>query len=215
MDIKALLEEIKASPFIVVEVAAPHTGVVEYVVQEAGVGVKGPSVSWRESQGTLLATILRERNKKPLYAPLKGKIETVFSEWSGKFVEAGTPLFTIRHYLTRDEVIKAILKQALYLFNAPERAKYYFVPGIDKKIKGAGHESVRVKDGMDLFIVSRMKRETVLPYSGPQGNIYAVYFQHNENVDTGRPLIGVCPKDQLSLIQDVVNRVRVEWEEPG
>ena len=215
MDIKALLEEIKASPFTVVEVAAPHTGVVEYVVEETGLGVVGPSKSWWDGPGTLLGTISRERNKKPLYAPLKGEIETVFSEWAGKFVEAGTPLFTIRHYLTKDEVIKAILKQALYLFKAPERAKYYFVPTVDKKIKGEGHESVRVKDGMDLFIVSRMKRETVLSYGGPQGIIYAVYFRHDENVDTGRPLIGVCPKDQLSLIQDVVNRVRVEWEEPG
>ncbi|MBA4357466.1 MAG: biotin attachment protein, partial [Desulfovibrio sp.] len=26
-------------------------------------------------------------------------------------------------------------------------------------------------------------------------------------------LIGVCPESQLSLIQDVVNRVQAEWEE--
>jgi hypothetical protein len=58
-----------------------------------------------------------------------------------------------------------------------------------------------------------MKRETVLPYSGPEGMIYAVYFKDNHSVEAGQPLIGVCPPDQLTLIQDGVNRVKSEWEE--
>jgi len=64
-----------------------------------------------------------------------------------------------------------------------------------------------------MFIVSRMKRETPLSYSGPEGMIYAVYFQQGDNVDGGQPLIGVCPESQLTLIQDVVSRVQGEWEE--
>lgn len=213
MDVKALLEEMKASPYKVVEVRAPHTGAVEFEVAGPGEKVRGVSGTWRERPGTRLATLTRERNKKPVHAPLDGEIEQVFIEHDGGFVEEGTPLCTIRHYLTRDEVIEAILKQTLYLFHAPEQAKYYFVPEADVKVKNAGPQTVRVTEGMELFIVSRMKRETPLAYSGPDGIIYSVYFQHNESVEAGAPLIGVCPADQLALIQDVVNRVRSEWGE--
>ena len=53
---------------------------------------------------------------------------------------------------------------------APERAKYYFVPQIDTKIKVSGCRSVSVYEGMELFIVSRMKREMPLYYTGPDGS---------------------------------------------
>ena len=171
------------------------------------------SGTWREVPGTRIATLDRERNKKPVFAPLNGEIEKMFTEHDGGFVEEGTLLCTIRHYLTGDEVIEAILRKTLYLFNAPEQAKYYFIPEVDVKVKASGPQSVKVTDGMELFIVSRMKREAPLVYSGPEGMIYAVYFKHNESVETGVPLIGVCPEDQLPLIQDVVNRVQSEWEE--
>lgn len=213
IDVKVLLEEMKASPYEVVEVRSAHTGVVENVIAEAGAKVVGPSGTWNEVPGTVLAYLDRENNKKPVRAPLKGEVEKVFSEHNGKFVEAGTLLYTIRHYLTKDEVIDAILKKTLHLFNAPEQAKYYFAPDVDAKIKASGPQSVKVTDGMDLFIMSRMKREAPLAYSGPEGMIYAVYFGHNESVPAKAPLIGVCPEDQLALIQDVVNRVQGEWEE--
>ncbi|WP_461209898.1 biotin attachment protein [Desulfocurvus sp. DL9XJH121] len=213
IDVKALLDEMKASPYKVVEVRAPHTGVVEFQASEPGTAVHGVSGNWRERPGTLLATLERERNKKPVYAPLDGEIEEVRGEFDGAFVEEGTLLCSIRHYLTREEVIAAILKKTLYLFHAPEQAKYYFVPEVDVKVKTAGPQTVRVADGMELFIVSRMKRETPLAYTGPEGMIYALYFKHNESVEAGAPLIGVCPEDQLSQIQDVVSRVQSEWEE--
>ena len=106
-----------------------------------------------------------------------------------------------------------ILKKTLHLFLAPERAKYYFTPEVDKKIRAADAHSVMVRDGMELMIMSRMKREVPLHYSGPEGVIYAVYFKYNENIDAGAPLIGVCPQDQLPAIQDVIMRVRTEWTE--
>ena len=52
-----------------------------------------------------------------------------------------------------------------------------------------------------------------LHYTGPDGVIYAVYFKYSENMDTGAPLIGVCPQDQLPAIQDVIMRVQTEWTE--
>jgi len=213
IDVKALLEEMKASPFETVDILAPHTGTVEYAITEPGTKVTGKSGTWNEKSGTVLATLEREKNKKIIEAPLKGEVEKVFLEHSGQFVEQGTKLFTLRHYLTKDEVISHILKKTLHLFHAPEQAKYYFVPEIDTKVKASGSKAVRVHDGMDLFIMSRMKREVSLPYTGEDGLIYAVYFKHNESVAAGEPLIGVCPEDLLPVIQDVINRVQGEWEE--
>ncbi|WP_027179098.1 biotin attachment protein [Maridesulfovibrio bastinii] len=213
LNIKQLLEEIKASPYEEIEIVAPHTGKVEFPGVKIGDKVNGPSGEWKEKHGTLLVNITRERNKKSLYAPEKGEIVEIKSELEGSFVEAGQTLLKIRHFLSKDEVLHLILKKALFLFNAPERAKYYFTPEIDTKIKGSGEKSVKVRDGLEVFIVSRMKRETPLVYSGPEGLVYSIYFNNGENVDSGQPLIGVCPEDQLKHIQDVVNRVQSEWEE--
>lgn len=132
---------------------------------------------------------------------------------NGQFVQAGQELMTIRHYLTREEVIARILRRSLSLFLAPEKGKYYFFPDVDIKVKTKGSQSVHIEDGMELFILSRMKRETSIRYSGPAGIIYAVYFETNDSVDRDSPLIGVCPEDQLGQIQEVVSRVQSDWEE--
>ena len=198
LDVTSLLEEIKASPFEEQEIVAPHTGVVTFGSLKLGDKVIGPNGTWKERPGTLIATITRERNPKPLNAVQKGEVCAIHSELEGTYVQAGTPLATIRHFLSKDEVLRILLEQALNLFVAPERAKYYFVS---------------VYEGMELFIVSRMKREMPLYYTGPDGLIYTVYFEHNENVDAGSPLIGVCPPDQLQQIEEVVLKVQTEWQE--
>jgi hypothetical protein len=212
-DVKAILEEIKASPYEEVEVIAPHTGVVEFKVTEEGTKVLAPSGTWKEKPGTLLVTLGRERNSKPIHCSRKGEVQKIHAHLNGKFVEAGTPLMVLRHFFTKDEVTQLILKKVLFLFPAPERAKYYFVPDTDKKVKVTGCQSIKVRDGMDLFIVSRMKREKPLSYTGPDGIIYATYFSYDQNVDAGQPLISVCPEAQMGVIRDVVNRVQSDWEE--
>lgn len=213
LNIKELLEDIKSNPYKEIIVRSPHTGTVEFAAGKSGDMVRGRAGTWGEKPGTLLAHLTREKNKKPIYAPEKGEIVNIRTELEGAFVEAGQELLTLRHYLTRKEVIERILKQALFLFRAPERAKYYFIPEVDQKLKVSGKRSVKVFEGMDMLIVSRMKRETPLAYSGPEGLIYSVYFHRGDNVDEGEPLLGVCPEDQLSTIQDVVARVQSEWEE--
>lgn len=213
LNIKELLDKVKANPYREIVVVAPHTGVVEFADLTKGHQVRGRGGEYKEKPGTLLATLTREKNKKPINAPEKGEVESIRTELEGKFVEAGEPLVTIKHYLTRKEVIELILQEALHLFRAPERAKYYFVPEVDQKLKVSGKRSVKVTEGMELMIVSRMKRETPLAYAGPEGIIYSVYFGRGENVDEGEPLIGVCPEDQLTVIQDVVARIQSEWEE--
>lgn len=213
LDVTALLEEIKASPYEEIDITAPHTGVIEFAKINPGDKVQGPSGSFREKSGTAIAFIERERNKKTICTPQKGEIALVHRECADRFVEAGTPLARIRHYLSKDEVLERILKKTLHLFPAPERAKYYFTPEIDLKIKASGAKSVHLTPGKEICIMNRMKREAPVVYDGPEGVIYAVYFKHNENVDAGAPLLGVCKPSELPLIEDVVIRVQTEWEE--
>lgn len=216
LDISAVLEEIKAFPYEEMTVRAPHTGVVRFA-ENLGQGdaVYGPTGAWKEKPGTLLAYIERERNEQPIRCPEKGEIAAVHRELDGVFVEAGTELVQFRHFLSKDEVLQRILKRALHLFLAPERAKYYFVPAADIKIKVSGPKAVTVRDGEELFIMSRMKREAPLRYSGPEGVIYALYFSHNQNVDAGAPLVGVCPPAMVEQVEEVVLRVQTEWKERG
>ncbi|MDL2210857.1 biotin attachment protein [Desulfovibrio sp. OttesenSCG-928-O18] len=213
LDVSKLLEEIQASPFAEIVVTAPHSGTVTFSELKAGSRVIGPTGEWKEKQGTLLATLERERNPHPIYATEKGEVMEVREELSGTFVQAGTELMRLRHFLSKDEVLAIILKKSLHLFLAPERAKYYFVPAVGVKVSVAGPKAISVFDGMDLFIMSRMKRESPLAYTGPEGVIYQVYFSHNENMDAGQPLIGVCPPDMVGAIEDVVMRVQTEWRE--
>lgn len=211
MDISALLEEIKAAPYRDIVITAPHTGRVTFTELDPGTKVVGPQGTFKEKPGTLLATLERERNPKNIHAPEKGEISILHNELEGQFVQAGTELAILRHLLTRSEVESLILKQALYMFRAPERAKYYFTPEVDKKIRASDAHSVTVRDGMDIMIMSRMKREAPLRYDGPGGVIYAIYFKYNENMDAGDPLLGICPQDQLPEIQEVIMRVQTEW----
>ncbi len=213
LEISKLLDEIKQSPFDEVNIVSPCSGIVRFADIKEGDTVYGPQGTWKEIQGTTLATIERERNFKSILAPEKGKIKTINREHNLSFVEVGTVLLTLQHFLTKAEVLEIILKKALYLFEAPERAKYYFVPDIEKKINTSGQHSVKVYNGMELFIMSRMKRETPLNYMGPEGIIYATYFSYGKNVNPGQPLIGICPENQLGIVEDVVARVQVEWEE--
>lgn len=214
LDISALLEEIKAAPYVESSVLAPHCGQVSFSPEvKPGLQLEGPGGAWKERPGTRLAVMDRERNQKVINAGEKGEVVSVNTDLHDGFVEAGTELLRVRHFLTREEVLQILLKKALHLFNAPEKAKYYFAPAVDVKIKNTGPQSITVHDGMDLFIISRMKRETSLRYSGPEGVIYSVFFKMNQNVDAGQPLIGVCPPDLVAQIEDVTMRVRTEWQE--
>lgn len=213
IDVKEMLRELRDEPYEKIVIRAPHSGKVEFVASEPGVRVVGPSGTWKEVQGTLLARLEREQVKRPIYAPQKGEVMSLGDVQNGQFVQAGQELMTIRHFLTKEEVIARILRRSLSLFPAPEKGKYYFFPEVDIKIKTKGSQTVHVEDGMELFILSRMKRETSVRYSGPAGIIYAVYFETNDSVDRDSPLIGVCPESQLGQIQEVVSRVQSEWEE--
>ena len=208
IDVKELLRELREEPYEKIVIRAPHSGKVEFVASEPGVRVVGPGGTWKEVPGTLLARLEREQVKRPIHAPQKGEVMSLGQVKNGQFVQAGQELMTIRHFLTKEEVIARILRRSLSLFPAPEKGKYYFFPEVDIKIKTKGSQTVHVEDGMELFM-----RETSVRYTGPGGIIYAVYFETNDSVDRDAPLIGVCPENQLGQIQEVVSRIQSEWEE--
>ena len=56
----------------------------------------------------LLARLEREKSIRPLHAPQKGELMSLAEVQNGQFVHAGQELMTIRHFLTRDEVVARI-----------------------------------------------------------------------------------------------------------
>ncbi len=212
-DIAEVMAELKSVPYTEREISAPHSGVVQFADVQEGEKVFPPMGQWNEIPGTHIATITRERNPRKIVATERGIIQNIYRELEGNFVEAGTPLALVRHYLTRQEVVSRLLLESLHTFCAPERARYYFSPDVDKKVKILGCRTVSVQEGMELFIVSRMKRERPLRYAGPSGIIYEVCFDQNKNVEAGDPLIVICPPEQEQAVEAVVFRVQREWNE--
>lgn len=212
-NISELLQKIRENPYREIIITAPHSGNIEFVLKKTGSAVNGPSGKYKEKPGTLLAYLTRENNKKPIFAPEKGEISELAKLKDGDFVQAGTPLLKIKHYLTKKEVIELILQQTLFLFRAPEKGKYYFLPEIDKKIKTKGCQNVLLSPGEEVLILSRMKRETYISYEGPRGLIYIVYFKQGQSLNSGDILFGICPKEDLEKIKEVVIKVQSEWEE--
>ncbi len=126
--------------------------------------------------------------------------------------QTGEKLLTIRHPLKKKEIIEAILQEVLFLFEAPERARYYFALDIQSQIDSKGTRSVFIQPGDEIFTMSLMKRDTPVFYTGEPGIIHSVYFKSGESVSQGAPLIGICAKDKLPLIQKIITRVKAEWE---
>jgi hypothetical protein len=59
--------------------------------------------------------------------------------------------------------------------------------------------------------MSLMKRDTPLYYNGEEGLIHSVYFKQGVSVNQGEPLIGVCARDKMPLIQKIITHVKAEW----
>ena len=70
-----------------------------------------------------------------------------------------------------------------------------------------------MKAGDEIIIMSLMKRDTPVYYSGESGVIHSIYFQPGISVDQGAPLIGVCPTDKLPLIKKIITKVKADWDQ--
>ncbi len=211
IDFDAILGKYHSDPYDYVEICATHTGRVSFKVAE-GSNVNSPSGEWLHIPGSPLFEITRERNPKLITAKTNGTISSVRTELEGQFVEAGEKLLTIRHPLKKKEVIESILKEVLYLFPAPERAKYFFSLDVQSRIEKNGAKTLTIKPGDEIIIMSLMKRDTPIYYNGETGVIHSVYFTPGVSVDQGQPLIGICASDKLPLIQKIITRVKADWD---
>ena len=206
-----IISRYRSDPYDYVDMLAVHTGEVRFLVEE-GQEVTGVSGEWKHLPGTALYEINRERNPKKVTSKTNGTVASVTSDLDGKFVEAGEKLLTIRHPLKKKEIIESILQEVLFLFEAPERARYYFAMDIQSRIEQKGARSVFIQPGDEIITMSLMKRDTPVLYEGEPGIIHSVYFKPGDSVDQGVPLIGVCAEDKLPLVQKVITRVKAEWE---
>ena len=210
IDFDEIISKYKADPFDYVGIHSVHTGRIRFKVKVGSV-VEALSGEWDHIPGTPLYLLNRERNPKMINSPTNGEVSFVRDDLEGQFVEAGEKIIIIKHPLKKKEIIDGILKKVLYSFNAPERAKYFFSPDIQSKIEKYGQREIFINPGDELFTMSLMKRESSVYYEGEPGIIHSVYFKQGAGVDLGEPLIGVCAKEQLPMIQRIITRVKAEW----
>lgn len=211
IDFDEILGKYRSDPYDYIDVFAIHTGVVNFKVAE-GDEVDAPSGEWNHIPGTKIYEINRERNPKVVASETNGTISSINTELDGQFVEAGERLMTIRHPLKKKEIIENILKEVLFLFPAPEKAKYFFALDIQSRIEKKGARSVSISPGDEIITMSLMKRDTPIYYSGEPGVIHSVYFKPGESIEQGTPLIGVCAPDKVPLIQKIITRVKADWD---
>ncbi len=211
IDFDEIIGKYKSDPYDYIDVIAIHTGIVTFKVKE-GDEVDSPSGEWNHIPGSLLYEINRERNPKKVTSQINGTISSLNLELEGKFVEAGEQLMTIRHPLKKKEIIENILKEVLFLFPAPEKAKYFFALDIQSRIEKKGARSVSIAPGDEIITMSLMKRDTPIFYEGEPGVIHSVYFKPGVSVEQGSPLIGVCAPDQVPLIQKIITKVKADWD---
>lgn len=206
-----IINRYRNDPFEYIDVHAVHAGQVRFLVDE-DFEVEGVSGEWKHIPGTGLYEITRERNAKVVSSKTNGIVSALRKELDGEFVEAGEKLMTIRHPLKKKEIIESILQEVLFLFPAPERARYYFSMDIQSRIDQKGARSVFIKPGDEIITMSLMKRDTPVFYTGEPGIIHSVYFKPGDTVNQGTPLIGVCAEKKLPLIQKIITRVKADWE---
>ncbi len=211
LDFDELLSKYKSDPFAYVDIFSVHTGRVSF---KAGVDQEVASASgeWQQIPGTALYEINRERNPRIVNAQVNGIVANINAELEGQFVEAGVQLMTIKHPLKKKEIIEIILKDVLFLFPAPESAKYFFAMDIQSRIDKKGARAVTIEPGEEILTMSLMKRDTPVYYKGERGVIHSVYFKPGLSVGQGEPLLGVCAPEKLPLIQKIITRVKAEWD---
>lgn len=211
IDFDELLSKYKSDPYEYVDMYAVHTGKITFKVME-GQQVDAPRGEWLQVPGTSLYEINRERNPKIIVAQTNGTVAEIITELDGRFVEAGEKLMTIKHPLKKKEIIENIFREVLYLFYAPETAKYFFSMDIQSRIDKKGARLITIDQGEEIITMSLMKRDTPVYYNGERGVIHSIYFKPGISVKQGEPLIGVCALDKLPLIQKIITRVKADWD---
>jgi len=206
-----IISKYRSDPYDYLDILSSHTGRVKFKVSE-GDEVQGPGGKWHHKPGTLLFVLNRENNPKPIHSQTNGVVSSLREELEGHFVEAGEKLMTIKHPLKKREIIEGILQNVLYLFKAPENAKYFFSLDIQSRIEKQGEKGVFIQPGDEIITMSLMKRDTPIFYDGEPGIIHSIYFKPGISANQGEPLIGVCAREKLPLIQKIITHVKAEWD---
>jgi len=206
-----IISKYRSDPYDYLDILSSHTGRVKFKVSE-GDEVQGPGGKWHHKPGTLLFVLNRENNPKPIHSQTNGVVSSLREELEGHFVEAGEKLLTIKHPLKKREIIEGILQNVLYLFKAPENAKYFFSLDIQSRIEKQGEKGVFIQPGDEIITMSLMKRDTPIFYDGEPGIIHSIYFKPGISANQGEPLIGVCAREKLPLIQKIITHVKAEWD---
>ena len=212
INLKDLLKKYKSHPYEDHEIRTPHTGVVHISVED-GQEVSGPTGLWNHRPGTLLYVLEREGNPKRITSRYTGFVAELRKELDGSFVQAGEPVMLIRHRLNKEEIIDKILREVLYVFPAPQRARYFFTPEVSAAMEKDKKKAFNLKEGDEILIMSLMKRDTLLSYEGPAGVLYKVYFKHGDLMEQGAPLLGICSPDRLPFVEKMIQRIRTEWDD--
>ncbi|MDA8162796.1 MAG: hypothetical protein M0022_07835 [Desulfobacteraceae bacterium] len=212
INLNDLLRGYRSNPFEERDFMTPHSGVITFLVKEGQV-VNGPGGKWSHKPGTALYMLERERNIRKVTATCGGEVAKIMYELEGGFVEAGVRVLSVRHKLAKDEIIDRILTQVLYIFCAPERARYFLAPEIASKLEKQPQASLFVRPGDEVIIMSLMKRDTIINYDGASGVIYKTYFEPGNLVEQEAPLLGICPPNKLPYVQKVIHRINNEWED--
>jgi hypothetical protein len=212
INLNELLRKFRSHPYEDHHVYTPHTGLISFKVEE-GDEVQGASGTWLQKPGTLLYYLEREGNVKKIYAKCNGVVTGIKKDLNGKFAEANTRLFYIRHKLGKNEIIERILTEVLHIFPAPQRARYFILPEIASRLEKKDKKEVSIRPGDEVVIMSLMKRDTILKYDGEPGVIFKVYFSRGAVVEQGLPLLGVCPQERLQYVHKIIQRVKNEWED--
>ncbi len=210
VNLNALLRQYRSNPYEELHIETPHTGIITFNVK-VGDLVKGPSGAWKERPGTTLFTLEREGNVKKITAERDGEVSFVRDEVDGEFCEAREHVVTIRHRLSKDEIINFILRKVLYVFEAPETARYYLVPELEA-VRDQKKE-ITLSPGDDFLIMSLMKRDTFLKYEGPKGTVFRLYFKPGDIVEQGEPLVGIASPEDLDIVDKIIQRIQSEWED--
>ncbi|WP_022853102.1 hypothetical protein [Thermodesulfatator atlanticus] len=209
--INELLRNFKANPYRIFVVRAPHTGYIKEFLVKEGDEVKGPRGKWLEKPGTPLFVLERERNPKTIRAKAGGEVSKINYDLLGKFVEAFQPVLEIKHAYSQKEIIAELLREALHIITAPEKARYFLSPELAKRIEKEGEGRVVVKPGDELAIMYFMKRETPIYHEGSPMVVFRVFFSRGQMVEQGEPLFGLCHEEERPYIEKLIARVKEEW----
>ena len=87
IDFDEILAKYRSDPYNYIDITAPHTGVVNFLV-EKGAGVDAPSGEWSHIPGTALFQIIRERNEKAITAPINGIVSEIRIEFQDQIFVA-------------------------------------------------------------------------------------------------------------------------------